>query len=118
MEPDEYNSKFMRLQGPIRYHLYLSEELPGEPKGFFDAKKIYLPEGWPIFEDLLVSRIEMMHGDTYWGPVWNDTEYPGENSLWMWIEKKDTRFMSKIALANRGGNLSLMLVPFYFSFVL
>ncbi len=118
IEPDEYNSKFMRVQGPIRYHLFLSEDTENEPESFYKDKKAYLPKGCPAFEDLLITRIEMMHGDLYWGPIWHDTEYPEENSLWMWVIRKDTRYMCRIALANRAGNLSLMVVPFYFSFVL
>lgn len=118
LDSDEYNSKFMTVHGPIRYHLFLSEEETNEPECYFDDKKVFLPKACPAFEDLLVHRIEKMHGDSFWGPVWKDTEYPQENSLWMWIDKKDSRYLSRIALANRSGNLSLMLVPFYFSFVL
>jgi hypothetical protein len=114
MEPDEYYKAFMRIGKPIRYHFFLSEETEGEPECYYKQGKFIHPAGCPVFEDLLSDRLEACEGNEYWGPVWQDPEYPHENSIWMWIQKKDTRQMSVLSFVNRSGSLSVMLVPFYF----
>jgi hypothetical protein len=118
MEPDEYYQAFMRVGKPIRYHFFLSEETEGEPECYYKQGKFVLPCGCPVFEDLLSDRLEHCEGNEYWGPVWQDPEYPLENSVWMWIQKKDTRLMSVLSFVNRSGNLSVMLVPFYFKLLI
>lgn len=118
MEPEEYYKAFMRIGKPIRYHFFLSEETKGEPECYYKQGKFILPFGCPVFEDLLSDRLEHCESNEYWGPVWQDPEYPHENSVWMWIQKKDTRLMSVLSLVNRSGNFSVMLVPFYFKLLI
>jgi hypothetical protein len=118
MEPEEYYKAFMRIGKPIRYHFFLSEETKGEPECYYKQGKFVLPCGCPVFEDLLSDRLEHCEGNEYWGPVWQDPEYPLENSVWMWIQKKDTRLISVLSFVNRSGNFSVMLVPFYFKLLI
>ncbi|MBU1022683.1 hypothetical protein KKB99_00255 [bacterium] len=118
MNPESYNDQFMRINGPIRYHFFLSEDAGKEPDCYYHNNKIFMPAGCPVFEDLLTEGFENSRKNEFWGPVWVDPEYPYENFLWMWITERDMRKKCQIALRNRCGDLSLLLVPFYFSFIL
>ena len=118
MDPEIYHDQFMKIRGPVRYHFYLHEEADNEPECYFREGKIQVPEGFPIFEDLRIEKLDSFEGDEYWGPIWQDPEYPHENSIWIWIVKKDSRLKSQLVLAHKSGKISLMLVPFYFSFVI
>ena len=115
MEPTEFHQLFMRVNGPIRYHFFFPEEAGGEPDCYYYRGRVFLPEGFPIIEDLLAEKIESMEYDEYWGPVWKDPIYPNETSLWMWVMRKDKRLKNLISVSNRSGRVSVQLVPFYFS---
>jgi len=118
IDPVIYHELFARVNGPIRYNFFLPEEIGGEPECYYRAGRVYLPVGFPVIEDLLAERFDFIEGEETWMPVWLDTIYPLESSLWMWIGKKDGRLKVSLALANRSGNISLQLVPYYFSLIL
>lgn len=118
MDAEIYNTQFMRINGPIRYHFFLYEDAEREPECYFAQGKVRMPSGFPVFEDLRAEKLELLTQEEYWAPVWLDPEYPYENSIWVWVEKKDGRMKSRLVLINRSGRITLMLVPFYFSFIL
>jgi hypothetical protein len=118
MDSSEYHDLFMRVNGPIRYHFFLPEEAGNEPDCYFHSGRIFLPEGFPIVEDLLAEKIENTDYDEYWGPAWKDPIYPNETSLWMWVTRKDRRLKNIISVTNRSGRITLQLVPFYFSLII
>lgn len=118
MDPVLYHDLFARARGPIRYHFFLPEEIGGEPECYYRKGRVILPDGFPVIEDILSERFEFIQGEEAWMPVWQDTVYPLESSLWMWASNRDGRLKSVLVLANRAGRISLQLVPFYFSLIL